>query len=100
MITVLFSFCSALYQITHLGDDDEEPEFSSLMATELEEGETFFFHARDLQNLVLVDEMESLAPIMHCQVSLGKNCYIICNRLEFFFSLSFIPKIFLIFFRF
>ncbi|XP_065676216.1 splicing factor 3B subunit 3 isoform X2 [Hydra vulgaris] len=59
----------ALYQITHLGDDDEEPEFSSLMATELDEGETFFFHARDLQNLVLVDEMESLAPIMHCQVA-------------------------------
>jgi len=57
-----------LYQITHLGDDDEEPEFSSLMATELDEGETFFFHARDLQNLVLVDEMESLAPIMHCKV--------------------------------
>lgn len=63
----MFHF-SALYQITHLGDDDEEPEFSSLMATELEEGETFFFHARDLQNLVLVDELESLAPIMHCQV--------------------------------
>ncbi|XP_057291635.1 splicing factor 3B subunit 3-like [Hydractinia symbiolongicarpus] len=59
----------ALYQITHLGDDDEEPEFSSVMASELDEGETFFFHARDLQNLVLVDEMESLAPIMHCQVA-------------------------------
>uniref|UniRef100_A0A7M5U5X2 Splicing factor 3B subunit 3 n=1 Tax=Clytia hemisphaerica TaxID=252671 RepID=A0A7M5U5X2_9CNID len=59
----------ALYQITHLGDDDEEPEFSSLMATELDEGETFFFHARDLQNLVCVDEMESLAPIMHCKVA-------------------------------
>lgn len=57
-----------MYQITHLGDDDEEPEFSSVMASELDEGETFFFHARDLQNLVLVDEMESLAPIMHCQV--------------------------------
>ena len=61
---------SSLYQITHLGDDDEEPEFSSLMATELDEGETFFFHARDLQNLVMVDEMESLAPIMHCKVIL------------------------------
>ena len=58
-----------MYQITHLGDDDDEPEFSSGMAAELDEGETFFFHARDLQNLVLVDEMESLAPIMSCQVS-------------------------------
>ena len=38
------------------------------MATELDEGETFFFHARDLKNLVMVDEMESLAPIMHCKV--------------------------------
>ena len=61
--------CSGLYQITHLGDDDDEPEFSSAMAAELEEGTTFFFQPRELKNLVLVDEMESLSPIMHCQVS-------------------------------
>ena len=70
----------ALYQITHLGDDDDEPEFSSAMASELEDGETFFFHARDLQNLVLVDEMESLAPIMSCQVHfvmVSVNCYVL-----------------------
>lgn len=35
---------------------------------ELEEGTTFFFTPRGLKNLVLVDEMESLAPIMSCQV--------------------------------
>ena len=57
---------SALYQIAHLGDDDEEPEFSSAM--QLEEGETFFFAPRPLRNLVPVDEIESLSPIMACQV--------------------------------
>lgn len=66
-------FSSALYQITHLGDDDEEPEFTSVMAEQLEEGTTFFFQPRDLKNLVLVDEMESLSPIMHCQVIVGET---------------------------
>eukprot|EP00795_Rhopilema_esculentum_P001912 gene1912-16412_t len=59
----------ALYQITHLGDDDDEPEFTSTMAEQLEEGTTFFFQPRELKNLVLVDEMESLSPIMHCQIA-------------------------------
>jgi len=55
-----------------LGDDDDEPEFSSAMP--LEEGDTFFFAPRVLRNLVLVDEMDSLSPIMACQVAdLGKN---------------------------
>lgn len=58
--------CSYLYQIAHLGDDDDEPEFSSSMP--LEEGVTFFFDPRALRNLVLVDELDSLAPIMSCQV--------------------------------
>ncbi len=59
-------FVSYLYQIAHLGDDDEEPEFSSAMP--LEEGDTFFFQPRPLKNLVLVDEQENLSPIMSCQV--------------------------------
>ena len=63
---ILFLFYSYLYQIAHLGDDDDEPEFSSAMP--LEEGDTFFFAPRPLKNLVLVDEMESLSPIMHTQV--------------------------------
>ena len=58
---------SYLYQIAHLGDDDGEPEYSSAM--QLEEGETFFFAPRPLKNLVSVDELESLSPIMSCQVS-------------------------------
>lgn len=61
--SVSFSY---LYQIAHLGDDDEEPEFSSAMP--LEEGDTFFFQPRPLKNLVLVDEQENLSPIMSCQV--------------------------------
>ncbi|CAF0837902.1 unnamed protein product [Brachionus calyciflorus] len=56
-----------LYQIAHLGDDDEEPEFSSAMP--LEEDETFFFEARPLKNLVLVDELDSLSPIISCQIA-------------------------------
>ncbi|XP_053201633.1 splicing factor 3B subunit 3-like isoform X1 [Panonychus citri] len=56
-----------LYQIAHLGDDDDEPELSSAML--LEEGDTFFFNPRSLKNLVLVDEIESLSPIMSCQVA-------------------------------
>ncbi|KAJ6220955.1 hypothetical protein RDWZM_006767 [Blomia tropicalis] len=55
-----------LYQILCLGDNDNEPEFSSSMP--LNEGETFYFIPRTLKNLVLVDEMESLSPIMHCQM--------------------------------
>ncbi len=61
--------CSHLYQIAHLGDDDGEPEYSSAM--QLEEGETFFFAPRALKNLVSVDELESLSPIMACQVRLA-----------------------------
>ena len=56
-----------LYQIAHLGDDDDEPEFSSAMP--LEEGDTFFFAPRPLRNLVLVDELESLSPITCTQIA-------------------------------
>ncbi|XP_071959177.1 splicing factor 3B subunit 3-like isoform X1 [Antedon mediterranea] len=56
-----------LYQIAHLGDDDDEPEFSSTMP--LEEGDTFFFAPRPLKNLMVVDELESLSPIMACQIA-------------------------------
>ena len=62
-----FFFDSYLYQIAHLGDDDDEPEFSSAMP--LEEGDTFFYAPRGLRNLVLVDELESLSPILSCQIA-------------------------------
>ncbi|KAI5719200.1 hypothetical protein M8J76_006686 [Diaphorina citri] len=72
-----------LYQIAHLGDDDDEPEFSSAMP--LEEGDTFFFAPRSLRNLVLVDEMQSLSPILDCKVAdLAKEdtpqLYMACGR--------------------
>ncbi|KAK9502509.1 hypothetical protein O3M35_011278 [Rhynocoris fuscipes] len=72
-----------LYQIAHLGDDDDEPEFSSAMP--LEEGDTFFFAPRPLRNLVLVDEMDSLSPILDCQVADLANedtpqLYMACGR--------------------
>lgn len=72
-----------LYQIAHLGDDDDEPEFSSAMP--LEEGDTFFFAPRMLKNLVLVDELESLSPIMNCQIADLANedtpqLYVACGR--------------------
>ncbi|KAG7153498.1 Splicing factor 3B subunit 3-like [Homarus americanus] len=72
-----------LYQIAHLGDDDDEPEFSSAMP--LEEGDTFFYAPRQLQNLVLVDELDSLSPIMACQIADLANedtpqLYTVCGR--------------------
>jgi splicing factor 3B subunit 3 len=76
-----------LYQIAHLGDDDDEPEFSSAMP--LEEGDTFFFAPRALRNLVLVDEIEALSPILACQVAdLGKKNYITqLEKLFIYFSI-------------
>lgn len=56
-----------LYQITKLGDSDDEQEFSS--AIPLAEGETFFYGPRELKNLVMVDQMDSLAPIMSCHIA-------------------------------
>ena len=50
-----------LYQITSLGD--AEPEFSSTM--QLDDNEKFLFTPRSLKNLILVDEIESLSPVMH-----------------------------------
>ncbi|XP_064640228.1 splicing factor 3B subunit 3 [Lineus longissimus] len=72
-----------LYQIAHLGDDDDEPEFSSAMP--LEEGDTFFFAPRPLKNLVIVDEIDSLSPIMNCQIADLANedtpqLYCLCGR--------------------
>ena len=57
---------SYLYQIVHLGEDDDEVTFSS--ATPIAEGDTFLFAARELKNLAKVDEMDSLAPILTMQV--------------------------------
>lgn len=50
----------------HLGEDDDEVTFSS--ATPIEEGDTFLFAPRALKNLAMVDEMDSLSPILTTQV--------------------------------
>jgi len=72
-----------LYQITRLGEDDDEPEFSS--AEPLEEGETFFFTPRGLRNLALTDELDSLSPVLNCEVADLANedtpqLYVTCGR--------------------
>lgn len=72
-----------MYQIAHLGDDDDELEFSSAMP--LEEGDTFFFAPRPLRNLVRVDEIESLSPILSSRVAdlAGEDTpqlYMLCGR--------------------
>lgn len=80
---IIASSFSYLYQIAHLGDDDDELEFSSAMP--LEEGDTFFFAPRPLRNLVLVDELESLSPVLSCRVAdlAGEDTpqlYMLCGR--------------------
>ncbi|CAF1963976.1 unnamed protein product [Rotaria magnacalcarata] len=72
-----------LYQITQLGDADDEPEFSS--SERLEEEDTFFFLPRKLKNLTLVDEMDSLSPITACHIADLANedtpqLYVTCGR--------------------
>ncbi len=74
---------SYLYQITQLGDADDEPEFSS--SERLEEEDTFFFVPRKLKNLILVDEMDSLSPITACHIADLANedtpqLYVTCGR--------------------
>lgn len=51
----------------------------------LEEGDTFFFAPRLLRNLVLVDELESLSPILSSRVAdlAGEDTpqlYMMCGR--------------------
>nr|GAT58591.1 predicted protein [Mycena chlorophos] len=63
-----------LYQFQKLGDDDNEPEFSSTsypsygMANPHLPLPQAFFQPRPLENLVVADELESLNPIIASQV--------------------------------
>lgn len=67
----LFSY---LYQFQKLGDDDNEPEFSSTdypsfgMADPSSPLPRAYFKPRPLDNLTLVDEQESLDPIIDSKV--------------------------------
>lgn len=71
------------YQIANLGDNDDEPEYTSRM--ELEEGETFFYGVRPLKNLVSVDTMPSLSPLINAHIGDltredAPQIYALCGR--------------------
>ena len=63
-----------MYQFQKLGDDDNEPEFSSAsypsfgMADPSTPLPFAYFRPRPLDNLTMVDEMESLCPILDAKV--------------------------------
>ncbi|CAI7765258.1 unnamed protein product [Closterium sp. NIES-53] len=59
----------ALYRFQGIGDD-EEVESSSATLMETDEGfQPVFFHPRRLKNLVQIDEVESLMPLLDLKVS-------------------------------
>jgi splicing factor 3B subunit 3 len=68
---------SHLYQFQKLADDDDEPEFSSISYPQNGMADPFlalpavFFRPRPLDNLVLVDELESLDPVIDARVGTG-----------------------------
>lgn len=68
------SLPSYLYQFQKLGDDDNEPEFSSTdypsfgMADPTAPLPRAYFRPRTLDNLTLVDEQESLDPVIDSKV--------------------------------
>lgn len=86
---VLHGF-SQLYQIAHLGDEDDEQECSSRM--QFEEGETFYFGVRSLKNLVVVDQIDSLCPLIDCYVSglepFCKHFFFLLQEFTIFFFLG------------
>ena len=67
-------FPSYFYQFQKLGDDDDEPEWSSTdypsygMADPTGALPRAYFKPRALDNLALVDELESLCPIIDSKV--------------------------------
>jgi splicing factor 3B subunit 3 len=55
-----------------IGDDDDAVEASSESLMETEEGfQPVFFTPRPLTNLLLIDELESLSPVMDMKVRLA-----------------------------
>lgn len=71
---MILTRCSYLYQFQKLGDDDEEPEFSSTdypsfgMANPSSPLPSAYFRPRALDNLVLSDELEGLDPVIDSKV--------------------------------
>ncbi|EDQ89470.1 uncharacterized protein MONBRDRAFT_36939 [Monosiga brevicollis MX1] len=70
-----------LYQIAQLGDNKDEPSF---LSTEPED-KVLYFRPRPLLNLAPLDVIESLAPVMDCQLADagqqdGPQLYALCGR--------------------
>jgi splicing factor 3B subunit 3 len=67
-------FFSFFYQFQKLGDDDNEPEFSSTSYPTLGMADPTlalpraYFRPRPLENLVIADELESFDPILDSKV--------------------------------
>eukprot|EP00879_Flechtneria_rotunda_P016767 GHRR01017550.1.p1 GENE.GHRR01017550.1~~GHRR01017550.1.p1 ORF type:complete len:1036 (+),score=359.64 GHRR01017550.1:786-3893(+) len=60
----------ALYQFVGTGEDEDDVESSSATLVQTEDGYTpVFFTPRPLRNLVLVDEMPSLMPLIDMKVA-------------------------------
>jgi len=49
--------------------DSAEPEFEFSSRMPLEEGETFFYETRDLRNLALIDQLDSLSPMIASHIA-------------------------------
>ncbi|EGD77940.1 splicing factor 3b subunit 3 [Salpingoeca rosetta] len=54
-----------LYQIASLGDNEDEPSYLSIDPLD----KIHYFRPRDLLNLALVDDQESLHPMIACQLA-------------------------------
>ncbi|KAK3295976.1 CPSF A subunit region-domain-containing protein [Chaetomium fimeti] len=59
------------YQFEKLGDDDEELEFSSddFPTDSRVSYNPVYFHPRPLENLVLVESMDSMNPLIDCKIA-------------------------------
>lgn len=54
-----------LFQVAQLGENEDEPSFSTLSPP----GQPFVFTPRELRNLVVMDELENLGPLLKCHIA-------------------------------
>lgn len=54
-----------LFRVAQLGDNEDEPTFSTLS----DQSQSFEFTPRGLRNLLLMDDMDNFAPILSCEVA-------------------------------
>ena len=64
----MLAACNVHWLLQSIGDDDDTVESSSAEIMQTEEGfAPVFFDPRPLTNLVLIDELESLSPVLDMQ---------------------------------